>query len=221
MEQNSWRIDANLTTADSAEVSEFTRLFGFYRPNAAMRDIVRNPTWIVPLALSSLAAMAYIAVVSRQPAPVLAAAGVAANVCIRTLLSAGLLTLFLAAVTREPAPFRQVFAVVSYARMPGVVFTVLSIILILMRRASGLPDGHPVNPMLTSLAVFLDPASTSRFVYTLASSVDCFVFWQFSLIALGLKMASRISSTAANFAVVSLWVVMSFAQAAWAQFAFR
>ena len=90
---------------------------------------------------------------------------------------------------------------VSYARMPGVVITVLAILLILLRRASGFPDGHPANPKLTNLAIFRDPATSSRFLYSPASPVDCTVFWQLSLIAVGLKLAFRISSSAANLAV--------------------
>jgi Yip1 domain len=222
MEHKAWSIDGGLPTADSAEVSEFTRLFGFYKPNVAMRDIVLHPACIVPLMLTCIASMAYLVTASPQLASqgnraLQETAGIAVNVCVRTLLSAGLLTLYASAVSHAPVQFRQVFAVVSYARMPGVVFTVLAIILILMRRASGLPDSHPLNPMLTSLAVFLDPATTSPFFYTLARSVDCVVFWELSLMAVGLKLASRLSSAAANGAVVILWVLTSLAQAAWAQ----
>ncbi len=226
MEHTSWSIDGGLTSADSSDVSEFTRLFGFYKPNLAMRSIVMNPAYFFPLLLACIVSVAYLVVASphltwRGNDAALATAGVAVNVCIRTLLSAGLLTLYAAAVSRAPVQFRQVFAIVSYARMPGVVFTVLAIVLILFRRASGLPDGHPVNPMMTSLAVFLDPATTSPFVYTLARSVDCVVFWELSLMAVGLKLASRLSSAAANGAVVILWVVTSLVQAMLAQSAAR
>ncbi len=227
MEHSSWSIDGSLTPADSGEMSEFTRLFGFYKPNVAMRNIVMHPAWFVPLLLASIVGMAYLLLAAsphltwRGNDAVLGTAGVAVNICIRTLLSAGLLTLYAAVVSQAPVQFRQVFAIVSYARMPGVVITVLAIVLILMRRASGLSDGHPVNPMLTSLAVFLNPATSSPFVYTLASSVDCIVFWELSLMAVGLKLASRLSSAQANGAVVILWVSMSLIQAVVAQSAVR
>lgn len=226
MENNSWNVEGALPGAEFAEESEFTRLFGFYRPQRMMRDIVMRPSCITPLVLASLVAMAYMVVVRPQLAwtrndAVLATAGVAAALLIRVLLMAGALSAFAAAVSHAPVSFRQVFAVVCYARMPGVVFTVLAILLIMLRRASGLPDGHPINPMLTNLAVFLDPRTTSRFVYFLASSVDCVVFWQLSLMALGLKAASRLSSAAANFGVVAMWAVFALAQAAWVQFGLR
>ena len=150
MEHKAWSIDGGLPTADSAEVSEFTRLFGFYKPNVAMRDIVLRPACIVPLMLACIASMAYLVTASPQLASqgnraLQETAGIAVNVCVRTLLSAGLLTLYASAVSHAPVQFRQVFAVVSYARMPGVVFTVLAIVLILMRRAAGLPG--PAIPL--------------------------------------------------------------------------
>ena len=120
-------------------------------------------------------------------------------------------------VSRAHVSFQQVFAVVCYSRMPGVLFTALAIVLILMRRASGLAAGPSFNPLLTNLAVFLDRAHTSRFVYALAGSVDCVFFWELSLMALGLKAASRLSTTAANLGVAAFWVVWAFGYAAWVQ----
>lgn len=224
MEQNSWSVSGGAPAIDAAGESEFARLFGFFKPQVAMRDVVMRPAWFVPLFLATLAGMAYM-VVARQNLTwnssqvIMGTAGVAANLCIRTALSAGLLTLFAAWVSRAPVQFRQVFAIVAYSRMPGVMITVLSIVLILLRRASGLPDSHPIDLMLTNLAIFLNPDTTSPFVYTMARSVDCVIFWQLSLIAVGLKMASGLSSTATNVAVVILWALTAIAQSAWVQWA--
>jgi len=204
------------------EMSEFSRLFGFRRPEAAMRDIVARPSAIVPLTLSTLAAIAYLTVARPQfvltrSESVLALAGMAAGVIVRTVVIAALLTVFAAAVSKARVSFGQVFAVVCYSRMPGVLFTALAIVLILMRRASGLEAGPSFNPLMTNLAVLLDRASTSRFVYALAGSVDCVFFWELSLMAIGLRAAARISATAANLGVAAFWVLWAFGYAAWVQ----
>jgi hypothetical protein len=222
MENSSWSVENTLSPGSPAEMSEITRLFGFTRSQAVMRDIVARPSFIVPLVLSTVAAMAFLVVARPQftwtlNQTIMGASGVAASVAVRTLVIAGMLTAFAALVSRGPVNFGQVFAVVCYSRMPGVAFTVLAIALILLRRASGLPDAHPINPLMTSLAVFLDPSTSSRFVYSIASSVDCVTFWELSLIGLGLRAASQISSTAANVGIVGLWVLSTFAQAAWIQ----
>jgi hypothetical protein len=226
MENRAWKIEGQFSGAGSAEMTEFARMFGFTRPEATMRDIVARPVCVVPLAVASLVAMIYFVVVQPHLTwhgndELLAMAGVAANLVVRVLLMAAMLTAFAAVVTRASVSFAQVFAVASYARMPGVAATVLAILLILLRRASGLPDGHPVNPMLTSLAVFLNPTTASRFIYSLASSVDCFVFWQLSLMAVGLRQASRLSSTAATVGVAIYWVISTFAMAAWVEWGTR
>jgi len=84
-----------------------------------------------------------------------------------------------------------------------------------LRRASGLPDGHPLNPMMTNLAVFLDIRTTPPVLYSIASSVDCIVFWELSLAAIGLRLATRISAGAANAGIALYWVLSTAAQALW------
>jgi hypothetical protein len=206
-------------------MSEAGRLFSFIRPEAAMRDIVARPSCAVPLTVGLLAALAYSAVVLPRAAwasaATMTAAGTLAGALFRIFLMAGLVTVLAALFQGASVSFKQVLAVVCYARIPGVLFLVLAMLLILLRRASGLADSRPVNPMLTNLAVFLDPHTTSRFVYSLASSVDCVFFWELALIAVGLKATSQISSRAAAMTIVTYWFVYSLGFAAWMQwFAF-
>jgi hypothetical protein len=220
--ESTWKVEGPAAAGGFDEMSEFTRLFGFRRPEAAMRDIVARPSAIIPLTLAILVAVAYMTVARPQliwtrNESVLAIAGMAASVIARTLLIAALLTAFAAIISHARVRFREVFAVVCYSRMPGVVFTVLTIILILMRRASALSAGPSYNPIPTNLAVFLDPGGTPRFVYALAGSVDCVVFWELSLMALGLKAASRLSSAAANVGVAVFWALWALGYAAWVQ----
>ena len=222
MEHSAWNIEGVLSPNQPTEMGEFARLFGFLRPEAAMRDIVARPIFVVPLALSVVAAIAY-AVTAR---PVLAApnALVATSVSmfvgllVRLIFLTAVLTAAAAALSQASIPFGRMLAVVCYSRVPGILFAALAIFLILLRRASGLPDNSPINPMMTNLAVFLDPATTSRFVYSLASSVDCVLFWELSLMSIGLKAASGIDSKIANLSVVILWVVYALGQAAWIQY---
>jgi hypothetical protein len=147
----------------------------------------------------------------------MALAGTAVTVVIRLLILTGLLSAIILVLARTTIDFRQLFAVVCYSRVPAVLFTALAIFLILLRRASGLEDGHPFNPNITNVAYFLNPRAWSRFVYSLASSVDVVIFWQLSLVAVGLKATGQVSAGVRRVSVVSLWAVYALLQAAWMQ----
>jgi len=218
MENGTWNVESTLAPT---EMSEASRLLAFLRPETAMRDIVARPTCFAPLMLVVLAIAAYSAV--AMPRSQWAANGpatlawIVAGGLIRVLLMAVMVFLLAAVLERSAVSFNQVLAVVCYARIPGVLFAVLAIFLIVLRRYSGLPDSRPLNPLLTNLAIFLDPRTTSTFVYSLATSVDVVFFWMLSLVAIGLKATSRISSKTAATTVVVYWAVYSLGIAAWQQ----
>jgi hypothetical protein len=81
------------------------------------------------------------------------------------------------------------------------------------------PDEFNIqNPLAFNPAAFLDPLQTSKFVYSLASSLDLFSFWAIGLIAIGLKAAAgkRLSFGGALFAVLLPWALFVFVKAAFA-----
>ena len=57
----------------------------------------------------------------------------------------------------------------------------------------------------------MDPASTSKFLYAMATALDIFTFWRIFLIAIGLKAAAgkKLSMGGAVFAVVLPWALVA------------
>jgi hypothetical protein len=109
--------------------------------------------------------------------------------------------------------FKQVFAIVSYSGMPGLVSAVLSIVVIFLKN----PDDYNVqNPLAFNVGAFMDPNTASKFLYSLGSSLDLFVIWTMLLMATGLKAAAgkKLTFTGALVAVLLPWAVVVLGKAA-------
>ncbi|HJX84289.1 MAG TPA: YIP1 family protein [Candidatus Angelobacter sp.] len=78
--------------------------------------------------------------------------------------------------------FGQSIAIMMYAWLPVIVRCVLGIVSLLV----GNPDSfHLQNPVATNPAYFLDPATTSKFLYTFLMSFDVIKLWIVALVGLG------------------------------------
>jgi hypothetical protein len=109
--------------------------------------------------------------------------------------------------------FKQVFAVVCYSGLPGIVSAILTVVVIFLKN----PDDFNVqNPLAFNLGAFMDPNTASKFVYSLATSLDLLVFWMILLIATGLKAAAgkKLTFTGALMAVLLPWAVWVLGKAA-------
>jgi hypothetical protein len=81
---------------------------------------------------------------------------------------------------------KQVFAILCYASLPGVIMGLLMIAVMFMKP----PDDFNIqNPLVFNPGAFMDPLTTSKFIYSLASSLDLFTLWKLVLIGIGLKAA--------------------------------
>jgi hypothetical protein len=109
--------------------------------------------------------------------------------------------------------FKQVFAIVSYSGLPGVISSILTIIVIFLKNPD---DFNLQNPLAFNVGAFLDPNSSSKFVYSLASSLDLLVFWTIFLMATGLKAAAgkKLTFAGALIAVLIPWAVVVLAKSA-------
>jgi len=108
-------------------------------------------------------------------------------------------------IMSAPTTFKQVFAVMSYSGITGIVFMLLAIAVMFMKS----PDDFDLqNPLAFNLGAALDP-NGSKFLYTLGTSLDVFVIWRIILIALGLKAAGgkNMSFTGALMAVLIPWLL--------------
>jgi hypothetical protein len=97
-----------------------------------------------------------------------------------------------------------VFAIVCYAQLPGIL---MSIMIYIVLQIKNVADYNINNPLMFNPAAFMDPQTSSKFLYSVASSFDLFTFWIMLLIATGLKAASgkRLSFGGAFFAVALPW----------------
>jgi hypothetical protein len=100
--------------------------------------------------------------------------------------------------------FKQIFAIECYAGLTGIVSKILGIVVIFLKRPE---QFNLMNPLAFNPAAFMDPKTTSKFIYTLATGFDLFVFWGMLLTAIGLKAAAgkRLSFGGALFAVALPW----------------
>jgi hypothetical protein len=109
--------------------------------------------------------------------------------------------------------FKQVFAIVAYSGMPGLVSAILSVVVIFLKN----PDDYNVqNPLAFNVGAFMDPNTASKFLYSLGSSLDLFVIWTMLLMATGLKAAAgkKLTFTGALVAVLLPWAVVVLGKAA-------
>jgi hypothetical protein len=109
--------------------------------------------------------------------------------------------------------FKQVFAVVCYSGLPGIISSILTIIVIFLKNPD---DFNMQNPLAFNVGAFLDPNSGSKFIYSLAGSLDLFVLWMIFLIATGLKAAAgkRLTFAGALVAVAVPWAIIVLGKAA-------
>lgn len=139
-------------------------------------------------------------------------AGPIFGVPIYDLIIAGVLLGIVAGIMSAPVKFKQVFAVVARAGVPGILFSVLAIVLVYIKNPA---DFNFNNPLAFNPAAFMDLQTSNKAVYALASSLDLFTFWTIFLIATGLKAAAgkKLSFGGALFAVLLPWAVVVMAKA--------
>jgi len=141
--------------------------------------------------------------------PIFGYVGVLLGVPLFDLVWAAVLLGIVKGIMSVPVRFKQVFAVVCYAAMPSLIFTMLTIAVMFMKNPD---DFNMQNPLVFNPGALMDPASSSKFLYSFASSLDVFGIWTLVLIAFGLKAAGGRSITfggalAAVFVPWGIWVL--------------
>jgi len=220
-----------------SEISRLTGVF--FEPGKTFEDVARRPTFIVPLVLVMVCSLVYIMLFSQHVgwermvrhqmetskqaqqqtpeqreqaiqmgskfAPIFGYAASIIGVPLVYLISAAVL-LAMVKMMSAPTRFSQVFAIMSYAGVTGIVFIVLAVAVMFLKN----PDDFDLqNPLAFNLGALLDPNSGSKFVYTLATSIDLFAIWKIILIAIGLKAAGgrSMTFTKALMAVLIPWAI--------------
>jgi hypothetical protein len=236
---------------EPAGMNQFSRLTGvFFEPGKTFADIAERPSWLVPLLLVIVAALAFYALygqhvgweralrhqmetspraqqqMDRLPAEQREAAiamqvkfmgigyyiGTIVMVPLMCVISAAIVLGIASGIMSAGVKFKQVFAIICYAALPGVLKNVLSIVVMFLKS----PDEFNLqNPLAFNPAAFMDPINSSKFLYTVAMSLDLFTIWTILLTAVGLKAAAgkRLTFGGALFAVVLPWAILVLAGA--------
>jgi hypothetical protein len=111
--------------------------------------------------------------------------------------------------------FKQMFGIASYAMLPGLISSILTVIVIFIKNPD---DFNLQNPLAFNLGAFLEPPpNSSKALYSMATSIDLFSFWTILLLAVGISVAARkFSFSKALMAVVVPWVVLVLVKVGWA-----
>jgi len=208
----------------------------FFAPSKTFADIRRNASWWVPFLLISIFSISFLAMVDKKVGFDQVAHTMLANnkaiqqldpaqqeqaysrtaislkvgeyaapvfILISVLITAAVLMGTFNFMMDAQVSFSQSMAIVMYGWLPGVIQAILSILVL----AFGDPEGFRMdNPVGTNPAHFMDPAATSKFVYSILTSVDVISFWIIALVGIGFAMnAKKKVSTGSAIATVAVW----------------
>ena len=244
-----------MTPEPSAEnaappLGEVGRITGvFIDPKKAFADIAARPSWIVPVVLLIVAAIAFTYTyttrvgweryirqtmennpstqnlpadqretriqMGAKMAPIFGYVGSVVFIPVAALVIGGVLLLMCNMMGAGGSlKFKQMFGISAYAMLPGLISSILAIVVMFIKN----PDEFNLqNPLAFNLGAFMEPPPNSgKFIYSLASSFDLFSFWTILLLAVGISVAARkFAFSKALVAVVLPWGVLVVVKAAW------
>jgi hypothetical protein len=109
-------------------------------------------------------------------------------------------------IMSAPISFKQAFAAVAYGWMPNIIAAILTIVVMFLKS----PDDFRLdNPLVFNAGAFMDPLTSNKFIYSLASSFDLLWVWSLVLMGFGFKAAGgkKFSTGGAMAAVFVPWLV--------------
>jgi hypothetical protein len=220
----------------------------FTSPGETFADIARAPSWVMPVVLLTVLSLVVCAVMmqrvdwngflekqmsksarfeqlsSDQKAQQLAMAqkiipyqvygfGLLGPLLMVVILGAiylGAFNLFLGAGLK----FKQTLSIVAHASMVSLISSPLVTLVMLLKRPG---DVDPEHLLATNVGEFLS-SDTPKALLKFAGSLDIFMFWILSLLAIGFAAANpkKISKGAAFGVVFGLWAVWVLAKVGWA-----
>ena len=132
---------------------------------------------------------------------------------VMALVTAGVFLLLLRNALGAELSFRQVFAIVCYAWLPLLFSSMMAVAVLLLKN----PDDFDLeHPTLTNIGAFLEP-STSKWLLSLATSLDVFTLWALAIMATGFSVAARKLSWSSSFScVLGTWFVWVLVKMGWA-----
>jgi hypothetical protein len=123
------------------------------------------------------------------------------------LIVAGIGILFLNVFFGQHAKFKNVFSVVCYANLPSILGALMAISLVLFGDAAAF---NPQAPAPTNPGFFMNPLTSSKAVFALASSLDVLIFWFMALLAMGLSrvVQKKVKTSTVFLSYLGVWVLL-------------
>jgi hypothetical protein len=145
---------------------------------------------------------------SKKITPVIGYLSAVIAPAIMYLISAAVLLGIVAGMMSAPVRFKQIWAIMCYSGMPGLIAALLMVLVVFLKANPAEYDIQ--HPLMFNAGVFLNPDTSGKFVYSLANAIDLFSIWRILLVAVGLKAAGgkRLTFGGALFAVVLPWAVL-------------
>jgi len=101
--------------------------------------------------------------------------------------------------------YGSVFAVWMYAGLPGIIKSLLGIVVIFTGAA---PESFNIkNFAPTNIGAFMNPLETNKVLYALASSLDVITIWTLVLLGIGTAMVAGVKRTSGYIAVFGWWAI--------------
>jgi hypothetical protein len=139
-------------------------------------------------------------------APVMTYVSILVGVPLIWLIWAAILLGIVKGMMSAQVRLKQVFAIIAYSSVPSVIMALLAIAVMFMKPPD---DFNLQNPLVFNPGAFMDPLTSSKFLYSVATSLDLFRLWTMVLIAIGLKAAGgkQLSMGGAATAVFLPWAI--------------
>jgi hypothetical protein len=124
------------------------------------------------------------------------------------LMFAGIFWLIFNLAVGAKFGFKTSLAVVSYGLVPGILLSLVGILIIFLKDPSDVDLQHLVA---SNAGTFLS-SDSSKWLVALLSSFDLFLFWEMILLAMGFNAAApkKISFAGAFFWILGLWALVVF-----------
>jgi hypothetical protein len=222
--------------AAGPEPNAFQRIIGvLFSPDATLASIARRPDWVLPLVILLIMSLgagviiaqhvdfgaaareameqnknaspeqidrgvkmaASIGKVATYLSPVLGAIGL--------LIIAGVLLLAFRLFGGE-GDFKQAFSVTCYSSMPGVIKSIIMMIIIVAK--GGIIPAQQLAILVRSNLGFLADYKANPMAFAVLSSIDIFSIWFLALMIIGFAYLARVSRVKSAVIIISLWLVV-------------
>jgi hypothetical protein len=229
--------------ASDSEDSSLARIAGvFASPGPTFASIARRPGWVLPLAISTVLAIAATAALlprldfdaavrervaaRNQTVPedridqiVAAQKKFAGFAYVWAALAPTFIALLLATIFwlsfkafGWDLNFRQSFGVTSHALLPGIG---ASMLLILLVTRLDLVNPGDLGDLTRSNLGFLVDRHANPVLHSLLQSIDVFSIWILVILVIGFAVAAKVTRKKAAVLIGSLWGIYVLGKAAW------